>query len=101
MFHSLTTNVEEDSMELLIYLVIGVIAGWLAGQLSEGHGFGTAGNLIVGVIGAIVGGLMLNVLGVQKDYGFWGSVATSTIGAMVFLFLVGMFTGRRPSGRVP
>ena len=81
-----------DFMEitsLLIFLLIGAVAGWLAGNLMKGSGFGLLGNIIVGVIGAVVGGFVFGFLGIQAS-GIVGSIITSTIGAVVLLFVVGL-----------
>lgn len=77
-------------MGIVAFLIVGLIAGWVASLLVEGHGLGTLGDLIVGVIGALVGGFIFNILGVTA-YGFWGSVGMSVVGASVFLFIVGLF----------
>ena len=75
-------------MNVLWFVLIGIAAGWLAGQLMKGRGFGLAGNLIVGVIGAIVGGFLAGVLGLSAS-GLIGALATATAGAVVLLALVG------------
>src|SRR5437764_11853705 len=65
----------------------GVLAGWLARQLMKGGGFGLLGDLIVGVIGAFLGGWLFGVLGISAG-GLIGSLITATIGAIVLLFLI-------------
>ena len=79
-------------MSIIMFLLVGLIAGWIASNVMEGHGFGGVGDIIVGIIGAFVGGFIFDVFGVVT-YGFWGNVAMSAIGAIVFLFLVGLFRG--------
>lgn len=75
-------------MEGLVgFLAIGLVAGWLAGQLMKGKGFGLLGNMIVGVVGAILGGLMFGLLGVSTS-GTIGSLVTATVGAMVLLYVL-------------
>ena len=69
-------------MSLLWFILIGVIAGWLAGNLIKGGGFGLAGDLILGVIGSIVGGFLFGVLGFQATH-ILGSLITATVGAVV------------------
>ncbi len=90
-------------MNILLFLLVGLVAGWLASLVVEGHGLGTLGNIIVGVIGAFVGGLIFDVLGVTT-YGFWQSVGMSAVGAIVFLFVIGLFThnqgSQKPLGRM-
>jgi uncharacterized membrane protein YeaQ/YmgE (transglycosylase-associated protein family) len=76
------------------YLVIGVIAGWLAGQISRGGGFGLWGDMIVGIIGAMVGGFVFGLLGITT-YSTIGAIITSTIGAILFLWVIRLFTGDR------
>ena len=69
------------------FLIIGVVAGWLAGKLTHGHGFGFVGDLVVGIIGALIGGLLFRLLGVVS-FGLIGSLVTATVGAVVLLWLV-------------
>jgi uncharacterized membrane protein YeaQ/YmgE (transglycosylase-associated protein family) len=75
-------------MNLLWFLIIGLIAGWLAGTLVKGGGFGLIGDLVVGVIGAILGGYLFGLFGVSSGGGLLGSIIVATIGAVVLLFLV-------------
>ncbi|NJL96440.1 GlsB/YeaQ/YmgE family stress response membrane protein [Candidatus Gracilibacteria bacterium] len=77
-------------MNLLYSLIIGGIAGLLAGLIRKGEGFGFFGNIIVGLIGGFLGGVIFGALGVDGD-GFIGNLIVSTIGAVVFLWLVGLF----------
>ena len=74
-------------MHLLWFLIIGVVAGWLAGQLMRGGGYGLIGDLVIGVIGAFIGGWLLGALGIFAG-GLIGSLVTATIGAVVLLFLI-------------
>lgn len=73
-------------MDILYFIIIGMIAGWLAGILMSGHGFGLIGNLITGVIGAVIGGLIFRVVGLSA-YGTIGAILMATLGAVVFLGL--------------
>ena len=82
---------------MLWSLFIGLVAGWLAGQLFKGSGFGLLGNIVVGVVGAFIGGILFNLLGIDA-YGTLGSIVMSTIGSFVLLWIVGAMTGKR--GRV-
>lgn len=79
---------------MLWFLIIGLVAGWLAGVISKGSGFGLWGDLVTGVIGAFVGGFLFNLIGIST-YGIIGSIVVSTIGAVVFLWVLRMFTGSR------
>ncbi len=72
---------------LILFLIIGLCAGWLAGKIMKGGGFGLVGDLIVGVIGALLGGWVFGLLGIGA-YGLLGSLIVATIGAMLLLFLV-------------
>ncbi len=69
------------------FLIIGVVAGWLAGKLTRGHGFGLVGDLAVGILGALVGGFIFRLIGVVS-FGIIGSLVTATVGAVVLLWLV-------------
>ncbi|MEP7103938.1 MAG: GlsB/YeaQ/YmgE family stress response membrane protein [Candidatus Dojkabacteria bacterium] len=75
-------------MEILITLAIGALAGWLAGLILSGRGFGCLGNVIVGMIGSFVGWLVFSLLGLSA-YGNWGYLLTSTVGALIFLSITG------------
>jgi uncharacterized membrane protein YeaQ/YmgE (transglycosylase-associated protein family) len=75
-------------MHIIIFLLIGILAGWLAGKILKGKGFGLAGNLIIGVIGALLGGFLFRLLGIRTE-GFIGSIAMAVIGAIVLLYLIG------------
>jgi len=72
----------------LWFLIIGIIAGWVAGRITKGKGFGLFGNLIVGVLGALVGGFLFDLVGLSA-YGVLGSLITATVGAIVLLLLLG------------
>jgi uncharacterized membrane protein YeaQ/YmgE (transglycosylase-associated protein family) len=73
---------------LLITLAIGAVAGWLAGLILRGGGFGLLGNIVVGIVGAVVGGYLFHWLGISAGSGLVGSIATATAGAVVLLFLI-------------
>ena len=75
-------------MSVLWFLVVGLVAGWLAGMLVKGGGFGLIGDLVVGVIGAFLGGWLFSTLGASAGGGLLGSIAVATVGAIVLLFLV-------------
>lgn len=80
-----------DFGQVIWFLVIGAVAGWLAGQISRGGGFGLWGDLLVGVVGALVGGFVFSLLGISA-YGLIGSLVTSTIGAVIFLWVLRLFS---------
>ena len=81
-------------MNILIWILIGGIAGYLAGVINKGSGFGLFGNIAVGLIGSVVGGYIFSLFGIP-DTNFIGSIVVSTVGAVVLLFVVGLFTGRK------
>lgn len=76
-------------MSIIIFLAIGAVAGWLAGNLMKGHGFGLLGNIIVGIIGSVIGGFTLGLLGITGA-GIIGSIVTATVGAALLLFIVSL-----------
>jgi len=79
---------------LIVALVIGVIAGWLAGKILKGTGFGLIGDLIVGVIGSYIGAWLWDVLRLPPIDGFWGTaIVSSTVGAIVLLVLLRLIRG--------
>lgn len=72
---------------LIWFLLIGLIAGWLAGQLMRGGGYGIVGDMIVGVIGALIGGWLFGVLGIGIG-GLIGSIITAFVGAVILIALL-------------
>ena len=79
---------------LLWFLIIGAIAGWLAGQFMKGSGFGLLGDIIVGVIGAFLGGWLFGKLGIWPGGGLLGSLIVAFVGAVILLFLVRLIKRR-------
>ncbi len=77
-----------DLEQFLILLLIGAIAGWLAGLMVKGGGFGILGNIIIGILGAIFGGWLFSVLGISVGNEWVGSLVTATVGAVVLVFLL-------------
>ncbi len=80
-------------MGLLWTIIIGILAGFLAGKVMRGSGLGLIVNLIVGIIGSSIGAWIFTKLNVQIGGDFWGSLLVSTVGAIVLLFVIGIFTG--------
>lgn len=70
------------------FLLVGLIAGWLAGMIMKGGGFGFIGDIIVGIIGALLGGFLCNTLGVNTGGGLLSSIIVATIGAIVLILLL-------------
>lgn len=76
-----------DPVALVLFLVIGLVAGWLASILMKGRGLGLVGNLVVGVIGALLGGFLFNLVGINVG-GLVGLLVMATVGAIVLLLLI-------------
>ncbi len=76
---------------LIAWLIIGAIAGWLAGILVKGGGFGLIVDIIVGVVGAFIGGWLAGLLGISLGGGFIGSIVVAVIGAVILLFVIRLF----------
>jgi len=74
-------------MYLLYQIVIGILAGWLAGKIMRGRGFGVLIDLLLGVVGSLLGGLVFGLLGLYSS-GVLGSLVVATCGAMMLLYLV-------------
>lgn len=73
---------------IIAWLVIGAIAGWLAGVLVKGGGFGLIVDIIVGIVGAFIGGWLAHVLHISLGSGWIGSIITAVIGAVILLFII-------------
>lgn len=81
---------------LLAILLVGLIAGWIAGQLVTGGGFGLIADITIGIVGALIGSWMLPRLGVHIGGGFVSAVVVATLGSVILLLIVGLVAGRRP-----
>lgn len=77
-----------DPQTLIVWLVIGAVAGWLAGQIMSGGGFGLVGDIVVGIIGAVVGGWLLPRVGFMFIGGIIGAIINAVIGAIIVLFVL-------------
>lgn len=77
-----------DAQGIIVWLIIGAIAGWLAGTLLRGGGFGLIGDIIVGIIGAVLGGWLAGVLGLHLASGLISAIITATVGAIVLILIV-------------
>jgi uncharacterized membrane protein YeaQ/YmgE (transglycosylase-associated protein family) len=73
---------------LLVILIVGAVAGWLAGLIVKGYGFGLVGNIVVGIVGAFIAGLILPRLGLGIGSGIVGAIIHATIGAVILLLLI-------------
>jgi uncharacterized membrane protein YeaQ/YmgE (transglycosylase-associated protein family) len=81
---------------ILAWLLVGLIAGWLAGQFMRGGGFGLVGDIVMGVVGAFVGGLLFAFLLPGSSVGLIGSIVVAFIGAVVLILAVRALPGRSP-----
>lgn len=85
----------EGTHSLLIWIVIGLIAGYLTGRIMRGAGFGPLVDIIVGIIGAIIGGLIMVTLGYAGTGGFLYTVFLAVIGAVILTLILRLLSGRR------
>ena len=83
---------------LLIIIFVGLVAGWLAGQIIQGTGFGLIGDLVIGILGAFVGDWLLPRLGIHLGMGIVSAIINATIGAVVLLLIIRLVRGRSRSG---
>jgi len=74
------------------WILIGLIAGWLAGKVSRGRGFGCLANIFLGLVGAVLGGWIFSQLGIER-FGFIYSLAAATLGAVILVAIAGLFSG--------
>lgn len=75
---------------LIIWLIIGAVAGWLAGLIVKGVGFGLIGNIVVGIVGAFIAGWLLPRIGMGSGTGMGWAIVHATIGAVILLVIVGL-----------
>ncbi|MEW6018790.1 MAG: GlsB/YeaQ/YmgE family stress response membrane protein [Pseudomonadota bacterium] len=85
-------------MSWLTFIIVGLLAGWVAGLLMRGHGLGIVLDIVVGILGAVVGGLIFSLLGITAD-SFLGWLVAAIIGAVVVLFVVNALAGWGGRGR--
>lgn len=84
-------NLSNES--LLVILLVGLVAGWLAGKIMRGAGFGVIGDIIIGLVGAIIGNYLLPRLNIHLGVGLVAAIANATIGAIVLLFIASLVRG--------
>jgi uncharacterized membrane protein YeaQ/YmgE (transglycosylase-associated protein family) len=77
---------------ILYWIFIGLLAGWLAGKIARGRGFGCITDIILGLVGAVLGGWIFTRLGIVS-FGFWGSLAAATVGAVLLVAVARLFAG--------
>jgi uncharacterized membrane protein YeaQ/YmgE (transglycosylase-associated protein family) len=99
-------NMHMSNESLLVILLVGLVAGWLAGQIVRGTGFGLIGDLIIGIIGAFIGDWLLPQIGIHLGVGIVSAIINATIGALILLLIMrlvrgggGFFGGRWGWGR--
>ena len=79
---------------LIAWLIVGLIAGWFAGAVTRGRGFGCIVDIILGLVGAVIGGWIFTKLGISAG-GFWASLAAAIVGAVVLVAIARLFAGSR------
>ena len=79
---------------LLVILLVGAIAGWLAGQIVQGTGFGLIADICIGIIGALIASWLFPQLGVRLGSGIVGSIISATLGAIILLVILRLVRGR-------
>ena len=82
-------------MQFVWFILVGLIAGWLAGKLTKGGGFGVVGDIVVGILGALLGGFLFGALGVSTGGGLLWAIAVATVGAVVLIFVVRLFKKKK------
>jgi uncharacterized membrane protein YeaQ/YmgE (transglycosylase-associated protein family) len=75
-------------------LIVGAIAGWLAGQIVRGFGFGLIGNIVIGIVGALIAGWLLPRIGIVIGGGIIAAIINATIGAVILLLIIGLIRRR-------
>lgn len=81
-------------MYWLWYILIGLVAGWLAGLIVKGSGSGFFLNIVIGIVGSVLGGWLFSLMGLSS-HSMWGSLITAVVGAIVLLLIVSLFTRKR------
>ena len=84
---------------IIAWLLVGLIAGWLAGLMMKGSGYGIIGDIVVGLIGSFLGGLILSFF-IEGTAGFWGSILVAFVGACALIVLVRAISGRQAALRL-
>ncbi|KNA92336.1 GlsB/YeaQ/YmgE family stress response membrane protein [Gordonia sp. w5E2] len=77
------------------YIIIGAIAGWIAGKIVKGGGSGILMNIVIGIIGALIGGFLLSFFVDTASGGWWFTLFTAVLGAVILLWIVGVVQSRR------
>ena len=75
-------------VDIIIFLVIGAVAGWLAGVIMKGGGFGLVGDIVVGIIGSVIGGWLFSLLGIAAAGGLLGEIIAAVVGAIILIAIL-------------
>ena len=81
---------------LLYWIIVGLVAGFLAGKVMKGGGYGVIGDIVIGIVGAFVGGFVFSLITGGGTAGFWGSIAVAFVGAVILIAIVRALPGRSP-----
>jgi uncharacterized membrane protein YeaQ/YmgE (transglycosylase-associated protein family) len=84
-----------DPGGVIAWLIVGLVAGWLAGQFMKGGGYGLVGDVVVGIVGALIGGFLASLLGLTGTAGLLGSIVVAVIGAVILIAVLRAVAGRR------
>jgi uncharacterized membrane protein YeaQ/YmgE (transglycosylase-associated protein family) len=94
----IVANIALEPGGALGWIIVGLIAGAIAGRIVEGRGLGCLGDILVGVVGAFVGSFILGLFNFTGTVQFWGSLVVAFFGAVVFLLVIKLIVGRRSRG---
>src|SRR5207237_10887647 len=92
--HSSLVEGTRATLDILYWVIVGLIAGWIAGLVMKGSGYGVIGDIILGILGAIIGGWLMSLLGLGGPNGLIGTIIVAALGAIVLVFLARMVSGR-------
>ena len=82
-------------MDIVVFMLIGLVAGWLAGVLVKGSSYGVVGDLVVGVLGALIGGSLFQRLGISAGGGLLGAIIVATVGAVILIVILRLINQSR------
>ena len=88
-----------SGQDLLVILLVGLVAGWLAGKIVAGGGFGVIGDIAIGIVGALIGSWLMPHLGIRMGSGIVSAIIVATIGSVLLLVVVGSLSGAYPRRR--
>jgi uncharacterized membrane protein YeaQ/YmgE (transglycosylase-associated protein family) len=75
-------------MNFIWFIIVGLVAGWLAGVVMKGGGYGVVGDIVVGIVGALIGGWLFSTMGVSAGGGLVGAIIVALVGAIILIFLL-------------